>query len=182
MIDVLRQLLSAEGVKTDGAEHHYSESRKEILGELFLQDLKKWRIILANGYYEANRNLSVLQLKEVSQQILDRLIFIRMLETFRILPYNWLRGIYLRWKEGFIGLNDPFSEVIRSQFARIESLYDTDLFLPKLCDRIVIDDAFLSELMKVEEPFSGEIARKIGKVELSKNYKGFVNCFNRSGT
>lgn len=160
--DTLRELLSVDGIKREGLEHLFSESRKEVLGDQFLQDLKKWRLILANAYYVKDQTLSVEQLKEASQQILDRLIFIRMLETLRILPYNWLRNIYLRWNEGVVGLNEPFSEVIRQQFTRIESLYDTELFQRKVCDELVIGDKYLNELLKVDEPLDPEVAKAIG--------------------
>jgi hypothetical protein len=79
--EILNDLLSVEGVKNDGVDRFFAESSKEELGDRFLDDLKKWRLILANGLFQINRGLSLEQVKEASQRILDRLVFIRMLET-----------------------------------------------------------------------------------------------------
>jgi len=166
--DSLRELLSVEGVKREGLEHQFSESRRETLGDQFLEDLKKWRLILANGYYELDQSLSVDSLKEASQQTLDRLIFIRMLETLGILPFSWLRNIYIRWKEGVVGLSESFSEIILKEFSRIESVYDTELFQKRLCDKLTIEDKYLHELMKVDEPLNPEVARKIENIGQQK--------------
>jgi len=159
---LLKDLLTVEGIKRDGLAHYYSENKREKLGDSFLQDLKKWRLIIANGCFDFDSTLTIEQIKNISQQFLDRLIFIRMLETFGILPYNWLRSIFIKWKEGIIGLNNTYSEVIRQQFITIESLYDTELFAHTLIDEIEIDDSYLKELMKVEQLLNPTIARKIG--------------------
>jgi len=161
-VTTLEQLLSVEDIKHHGIDRFYSESMKERLGDAFLEDLKKWRLILANGFFLANPNLTIEQLKETSQQVLDRLIFIRMLETLGILPPNWLGNIFAQWQQGKNYLNKTFSEVMREQFAAIESLYDTELFLHKLCDDLSIGDDYLEEILKIQGPAKGNIHQKIG--------------------
>jgi len=155
-------LLSVDGMKSEGIDRFFAESSKEELGDRFLDDLKKWRLILANGLYESNKGLTINEIKEASQRILDRLIFIRMLETLGILPYNWLRNVFLRWQEGLIGLNQPFSKVLRSNFLAIEDIYDTELFLSTSYDALEIGDEFIEELIKVQGPAHSTIYKKIG--------------------
>ena len=159
---VLRELLSVEGIKNEGIDRFFGESSKEELGDRFLDDLKKWRLILANGLYDLNKDLTIDEIKEGSQRILDRLIFIRMLETLGILPYNWLRTVFLRWQEGTIGLNQPFSKVLRNNFLTIEDIYDTELFLSTPYDALEIGDEYLEELIKVQGPSHPTVYRKIG--------------------
>ena len=161
-INVLKELISVDGIMNEGIDRFFAESSKEEMGDKFLDDLKKWRLILANGLYELNKNLTIKEIKEVSQRILDRLIFIRMLETLGILPYNWLRNIFLRWREGVVGLNQTFSKVLRDNFLTIEDLYDTELFRPTPHDDLKIKDDYLEELMKVQGPAQPRIFKKIG--------------------
>ena len=160
--DFIKELISTEGIVKDGIAHYFSENRKEELGEQFLQDLKKWRLVIANGLYECNDDLSIEQLKITSQKFIDRLIFIRMLETLGIIPYNWLRTIYIKWREGIIGLNKTYSQVLKEEFINIESLYDTELFIKSLVDELEINDVYLNELLKIEVTMDPTIARKIG--------------------
>ena len=160
----LKELISVEGIKKEGIDRFFAESSKEEMGDNFLDDLKKWRLILANGLYESNKGLTIEEIKEVSQRILDRLIFIRMLETLGILPYNWLRNVFLRWQEGVIGLNQPFSKVLRDNFLAIEDLYDTELFRPTPYDNLKIEDEYLAELMKVQGPAHHLVFKKTGVV------------------
>lgn len=158
----LKELISVEGVKSDGIDRFFAESSKEELGDTFLDDLKKWRLILANGLYELNRDLKIEEIEEASQKILDRLIFIRMLETLGILPYNWLRNIFLRWQEGLVGLNQPFSKVLRDNFLTIEDIFDTELFIRTPYDNLEIGDEYLVELIKVQGPAHSLVYKKIG--------------------
>jgi hypothetical protein len=161
-VAALKELLSVDGMKSEGIDRFFAESSKEELGDSFLDDLKKWRLILANGLYELNKGLTINEIKEASQRILDRVIFIRMLETLGILPYNWLRNIFLRWQEGMIGLNQPFSKVLRSNFLAIEDIYDTELFLSTPYDALEIGDEFIEELVKVQGPAHPAIYKKTG--------------------
>ena len=161
-IAVLKELISVDGIKNQGIDRFFAETSKEEMGDSFLDDLKKWRLILANGLYESNTDLTIDEIKIVSQRILDRLIFIRMLETLRILPYNWLRNIFLRWQEGVIGLNQAFSKVLRDNFLVIEDLYDTELFRSDPYDDLKIEDEFLAELIKVQGPAHPRIYKKTG--------------------
>jgi len=48
----------------------------------FKKDLKLWRLLLANGLKQSRPALSLEQLNVLSQQILKRIIFIRVLETY----------------------------------------------------------------------------------------------------
>lgn len=159
---ILTDLLSVNGIQNEGIDRFFAEGSKEELGDRFLDDLKKWRLILANGLFQLNSDLSLEQIREASQRILDRLVFIRMLETLGILPYNWLRTIFLRWQEGKIGLNQTFSMVLREYFLAIEDIYDTELFLSTTYDSLGISDEYLEEVIKVQGPALASVYKKIG--------------------
>jgi len=61
-----------------------------------------------------------------------------------------------------IGLNQPFSEVLRNNFLIIEDIYDTELFLPTPYDILQIGDEYLEELIKVQGPAHPTVYKKIG--------------------
>jgi hypothetical protein len=75
----------------------YSERESEDLGARFLADLKIWRLLLANGIRSKQPDLSLSDVRLASQQMLNRLIFTRLLEAFGQEPYYSLVTVYNYW-------------------------------------------------------------------------------------
>ncbi|MDO9097938.1 MAG: type I restriction enzyme HsdR N-terminal domain-containing protein, partial [Candidatus Methanoperedens sp.] len=148
--ELIWNILGYNNLKNDTIALEYKERTKRELDNEFLNDLKKWRLIIANGFYQLQPNLSIEEIKEASQRWIDRLIFIRIFENKALLPYHWIRKVYISWRKDTINKDaSPFSDEIRKKFKEFESIYNTELFKPNLCDQLNIDNTFISEVIKV---------------------------------
>src|SRR5438093_7054636 len=99
--DELWELLAPERLEADRIEELYDQEHKADLDQRFLADLKQWRLILANGFGIQNQKASLADLTNASQQLLDRLVFCRMLETNGLIEYNKLARAVVGYEEFF---------------------------------------------------------------------------------
>src|SRR6185312_8857392 len=91
-----------------------------------------------NGLKEAQPRLTVEQAKELSQQILNRIILIRVLETHGLQPYYSLVHQYMEWSKRVRNHERfPFFDTeLMQTFDDIEMDLNTDLFKHTLMDRV----------------------------------------------
>ena len=163
-IGELQALLSPEGVRGNRLLNRYLESPAHKLDEDFLQDLKKWRKIIANGFYKKNRNLSLGEISELSHIFLSRLIFLRRLEATGVLQPHWLKNQYEAWKEGRTLPTPTFSEYLRELVKGFWRLYDTELFEEQACDKCEFEDSYFKDLLKYMAPPIPEV-RQLADVQ-----------------
>ncbi len=169
--DELWELLSPECLEADRIEELYDQTHKAPLDQRFLADLKRWRLLLANGFALRNQTRPLADLKLASQQLLDRFLFCRMLETHRLLEHNRLARAYSHYEQLYaqsagIAIDDPettFAEVLRqSLFQEIKRDFNTELFTqPLLCDELPIDNITIATALG-HEPLRAEIAAQCG--------------------
>lgn len=162
----LQSLLSPEGVRNNRLQNRFLESRGHKLDEDFLQDLKKWRKIIANGFYKDNQSLSLDEVSELSHIFLSRLIFIRRLEATGVLQPHWLKNQYEAWIEGKTLPTPTFSEYLRELVKNFWRLYDTELFEEQACDRYPFEDSYFKDLLKYMGVPLPEVRRITGVSEL----------------
>lgn len=169
--DELWELLAPECLEADRIEELYEQTQKAPLDQRFLADLKRWRLLLANGFAMRNPTRPLADLKLASQQLLDRFLFCRMLETHRLLEHNKLARAFLHYEVLYAQsagetIDDPditFAEVLRlSLFAEIKRDFNTELFTqPLLCDELPIDNITIATALG-HEPLRAEIAAQCG--------------------
>ena len=94
-----------------------------------LDQLLRWRKELFNKIYQYNRDrgLDFLQVDELIQQFINRLIFIRSTED-RGIEENRLRATLHQWRDS--GRKGELVESMRAIFHEFATLYDSDLFPP----------------------------------------------------
>lgn len=96
-----------DGAFDDFAEASKSKRGTETVDKAFLADLELWRDQLARHLALRNKQLSARDLNEAVQQLLDRIIFLRICEDRGIEPYGQLQallngsGVYARLCELF---------------------------------------------------------------------------------
>jgi type I restriction-modification system DNA methylase subunit len=159
----LWELLALENLEADRIDELYDQHKKASLDQLFLADLKRWRLLIANGFALRNQKRSLDEITLASQQLLDRFIFCRMLETQRLVEYNKLARTYSNYEVLYARADKTFGEILReSLFVEIKNDFNTELFeQPLLCDQLDIDNIVLSAVIG-HEPLAPELAAQCG--------------------
>ncbi|MBL7074154.1 N-6 DNA methylase [candidate division KSB1 bacterium] len=126
-------------------DRRFLKERKSV-DKAFLEDLSGWREALARNIAIRNRRLSVYELNEAVQRLLDRLIFIRVCEDRNIETEEVLRGILNKWtaeKEAplFCYLVDKFQKSLNPQ-------YNGLLFDHHFLEDLEIDNRVLKEIIE----------------------------------
>jgi N-6 DNA Methylase len=161
--DLFWELLARENLETERADELYNEQHRAGLDQQFLADLKRWRLLIANGFALRQQTRSLEDITLASQQLLDRFIFCRMLETRRLVEYNKLARAYSTYEVLFGRARKTFSEVVReSLFAEIKNDFNTELFeQPLACDELEIDNAALAAVIG-HTPLDPQLAATCG--------------------
>ncbi|HZL12981.1 MAG TPA: TaqI-like C-terminal specificity domain-containing protein, partial [Verrucomicrobiae bacterium] len=119
---------------------------------------------LVNGFALRNQKRSLDEITLASQQLLNRFLFSRMLETNQLIEWNKLARAYSHY-EVFHGdfTEKTFAESLReSLFQEIKFKFNTELFeQPLLCDTLALDNDILSILVG-HEPLSPDVAATCG--------------------
>ncbi len=159
----LWELLALENLEADRIDELYDQRKKAELDQQFLVDLKRWRLLIANGFALRNQKRSLDEITLASQQLLDRFIFCRMLETQRLVEYNKLARTYSNYEVLYARADKTFGEILReSLFVEIKNDFNTELFeQPLLCDQLDIDNVVLSAVIG-HEPLAPELAAQCG--------------------
>jgi adenine-specific DNA-methyltransferase len=113
----------------------------------FLEQMTSWREELAKDVYRHNPEITVRELNDVVQRLLDRLIFIRLLEDRKIIESKTLKEIVDNWKEGrhrdiqaqlnplFKQLNHDFNGEIFKDHPREKTSYGSNV-LAEIIDEL----------------------------------------------
>jgi type I restriction-modification system DNA methylase subunit len=161
--ELLWELLALENLEADRIDELYDQHLKAELDQQFLSDLKRWRLLLANGFAFRNQSRPLAELTLASQQLLDRFIFCRMLETHRLVEYNKLARTFALYEAMYGRADKTFAEVLRETlFRQIKNDFNTELFTqPLLCDELDIDNLVLAAVIG-HEPLAPELAEQCG--------------------
>ena len=137
-----------------------------------LEDMKKWRELLAKNIYKNQPEITESQLRENVQRILDRIIFIRVCEDRRLAYGETLREMVLQRMHE---IGTAFMPTLKGLFRRYDRDYNSELFDEHPCEDIGIDFPILKEI--ILETYDPYLFDAIG-VEILGNiyeqYLGFV--------
>ncbi len=106
----------------------------------FLEQITEWRETLAKNIALRNKELSVEELNEAVQRILDRLLFIRNLEDREIEPENTLL-------EKTKAQADVYKSII-PVFRNLDNVYNGLLFKKHFSEELNVDDKALKDIIK----------------------------------
>jgi Alw26I/Eco31I/Esp3I family type II restriction m6 adenine DNA methyltransferase len=160
--DLIFDLLLRINVRDGVVDSRYAEERRATLDRHFLEDLKQWRLILANGFHASDPTLSLQDLELASQTYLNRLMFIRILETYRLRPDSWLARLYRNWKDArWSPMIRPFAQEIAVAFREAEVRFNTELLKENLVDRLRIDDSFIEAVIVADKPIEPRVLEKV---------------------
>ncbi len=156
-------MLALENLEAGRIEELYDQQQQATLDQRFLADLKRWRLMLANAFALQNQTRSLAELTLASQQLLNRFLLCRMLETRRLIEYNKLARAYSHYEVLYAGVEKTFAEIVReSLFVGLKKDFNTELFQqPLLCDTLALDNAVLARLVG-HDALSPEVAAMCG--------------------
>ncbi len=141
--DTLHDIFSREAVGNGALEKHIPIDKKEAsktVDKEFLADLSAWQEELAKNIALRNSTLSVGEINEAVQRILDRMIFLRICEDRQIEESE----ILLSYKD-----KDDIYKKLLKEFARLRSKYNGLIFNEhKLTENLAIDDKLLKDIIK----------------------------------
>jgi len=151
------------------------------LDDEFLNDISEWRDILARHLAIRNKDLTVDELNESVQRIIDRLVFIRNLEDREIEPENSLLN-------SIKGKENSYKQLM-PLFSKLNETYNGLLYKPHFCENLTIDDSVISDLVKrmcypvspfrfdvIEPEILGRIYERFlgSKIRLTENHQAKV--------
>ncbi|MEO0156461.1 MAG: DNA methyltransferase, partial [candidate division WOR-3 bacterium] len=129
-----------------------------------LDDLKRWREMLAKDIYKNNRNLfhsgdsekDANYLKEITQRILDRIIFMRFCEDRKFVHRPPLKEVFEGRTES-VGTNTMV--FLREEFKHYHIIFDSDLFRPQEWENnLLIDFRVMRDIiLETYDPYQFDV-------------------------
>ena len=110
----------------------------------FLEQLTRWREELAKNIYKNNPDLSVRSLNDVVQRLLDRLIFIRLIEDREIIKSRRLKEISDIWKES---RHRDLRIELDALFKKLNNDFNGEIFKPHDCENKQYDSKIVSDII-----------------------------------
>ena len=114
-----------------------------------------WREELAKDIYKNNPEITVRELNDIVQRLLDRLIFIRLLEDRKIIDFKTLKEIVDAWKEG---RHRDIQMQLNMLFKHLNSDFNGEIFKDHQCEKISYDSnviaTIIDELYYPKSPYN----------------------------
>ncbi|MBD3329169.1 N-6 DNA methylase [Candidatus Dojkabacteria bacterium] len=142
---------------------------KQVVDKAFLEEIEKWRELLAKDLAKNNQKLTVEELNFAVQRIIDRLIFLRIAEDRGIEQYKNLQNL-IKSKNSYRELNKYF-KVAQKKYNSNLFDFDSDTLTPSLKVSDDILDKILNQLYYPTSPYVFDV---IGVEVLGNIYEQFL--------
>jgi hypothetical protein len=137
-----------------------------------LEDMKRWREVLAKDIYKNHPDMTEAQLKENVQRILDRIIFIRSCEDRRLTYGETLQEMVLQRRDD---IGTAFMPTLKALFRRYDRDFDSELFDEHSCEDLAIDFPVLKEIiLETYDPYLFDVIGVEVLGNIYEQYLGFV--------
>ena len=137
-----------------------------------LEDMKRWREVLAKDIYKNHPNMTEDQLKDNVQRILDRIIFIRSCEDRRLTYGETLQEMVAQRRDD---IGTAFMPTLKALFRRYDRDFDSELFDPHTCEDLAIDFPALKEvILETYDPYLFDAIGVEVLGNIYEQYLGFV--------
>jgi hypothetical protein len=142
-------VLSKESISLGELDRYERRRVRRDVDEEILKDLIEGRQMLVSNVRRINPTLSIDQVNESTQKILNRLIFIRSCEDRLIIPGESLWTQFETWQKTAIDKSvRTLMMDLRNMFRDFDAVYNGKLFEPHVCEDLKIDNGLLEELVK----------------------------------
>lgn len=149
------------------------------INEVLATDLVKWRDQLTSNFKSWNSGIDNALINESVQRILDRLIFIRVVEDKGI-EDKFLWQTFQKWQASGFKPNN-FIELLIPLFRKFDETYNSNLFLEHFCEKLdtegdpfktIVPDLYTNKQQQVSYRFDAVNADVLGKVY--EQYLGYL--------
>jgi len=137
-----------------------------------LEDMKRWRELLAKNIYKNHSEMAEVQLKEDVQRILDRIIFIRSCEDRGLTYGETLQEMVVQRRDD---IGTAFMPTFKALFRRYDRDFDSELFEEHSCEDLRIDFPVLKEIiLETYDPYLFDVIGVEVLGNIYEQYLGFV--------
>jgi len=178
--DLLYDTFSREAViggSIEALQKKYLEKKKGefALDRAFLDDLSEWRVELAQDIAKHPKNRRILNtftLNECVQRILDRIVFLRVVQDRNIDPDEELLALIRLWdSHPGLSLYEMFNKLIEKK----RPLYNGLLFTEHECEQLEVGNKIVEKIFKnINYPLSPYNFSEIGVEILGSIYERFL--------
>ena len=140
--DRLWDLLSREGVAAGSLDAFVAAASPrgaQPVDRAFLSELATWRVAVASDLKSRNPDLDRWEIAEATQRLLDRVVFIRIMEDRGILGELLLRRYARR--------ADSYRRLV-AEFRQLDAVYNGQLFAEHFSERLDVSDAVFQRLVE----------------------------------
>lgn len=110
----------------------------------FLEQMTDWRERLAKDVYKNNPDLEVRGLNDVVQKLLDRLVFIRILEDRKIIESKNLKDIIEEWEQA---KHRDIQPQLNALFKQLNNDFNGEIFKDHVCEKAKYDSKIVAEII-----------------------------------
>jgi type I restriction-modification system DNA methylase subunit len=137
-----------------------------------LEDMKRWRELLAKNIYKNQPDMTETQIKENVQRILDRIIFIRSCEDRGLTYGETLQEMVVQRRDD---IGTAFMPTFKALFRRYDRDFDSELFDEHSCEVLAIDFPVLKEIiLETYDPYLFDVIGVEVLGNIYEQYLGFV--------
>lgn len=123
-----------------------SAKRSRIpVDDALVEQMTFWREELAKDVFKHNPEITVRMLNDVVQRLLDRFIFIRLLEDRKIIDSKTLKEIVDNWAGG---KHRDIQPQLNSLFKQLNHDFNGEVFQEHECEKIVYDSRIVAEIIE----------------------------------
>ncbi|MCY9110898.1 N-6 DNA methylase [Bacillus atrophaeus] len=167
--DEIEKLLSRETVYSGDFEHNLEYLVKQgvhmPIDELFLQQIRQWRLLLANELYKSHKEYSLALISDLIQKFINQMIFLRLCEDRNLPIYHNLQKT----------IEDPneVQEKMLKMFEEADKKYNSGLFdgdhiIFDLNNQIIMD--IVNKLYRPQSPYEFAVIEANVLGEIYENF------------
>jgi len=140
-------ILSRDSVESGELDKIERKAERKNVDEAVLEALLRIRQLLSENIRSKNSSMTVADIRENVQMIMDRLLVVRVAEDRGMIGFESLYKELDSWKSR--GLPTPFMRSLKSVFRDFDEIYNTKLFAHHPCEDLSIDNEILETVFDI---------------------------------
>lgn len=165
-------ILSFPSVRAGELNKIETKAERKDIDEAVLEDLLEIRRLSSENIRQNNPTLSIDNVRENVQRIMDRLMVIRVAEDRGLIGFESLGKELESWKNR--GLPTPFMRSLKSIFRDFHDIYNSKLFEPHSCEELSIDNKILENIIDILYRYNFDLISADVLGAIYEDYLGYI--------